>query len=244
VQHLHDRHAGVEADQVGQRQRAHRMGEPEPGDGVDRLRLRDPLEQRIGGLVDERHQDPVGDEPGQVARLRRRLAELRRELRDRRGRLVGGLEAADHLDELQHRHRIEEMHADDAVRSLRRRGERRDRDRGGVGGEDRSVGQRLVGATEDLLLDGGVLDHGLDQQVGAEDLVRGLDAAQHLRRVGAALLVQLRQRALDRREAALDGTGRCVVERDAAAGGRDDLGDAAAHLAGADDEDVLEVHDG
>src|SRR5205814_365419 len=33
-----------------------------------------------------------------------------------------------------------------------------------------------------------------------------------------------------------------VVERDAAAGSRDRLGDPAAHLARADDEDVLEVH--
>ena len=31
-------------------------------------------------------------------------------------RRVGGVEAADHLDELQHRHRIEEVHADHAIR--------------------------------------------------------------------------------------------------------------------------------
>jgi hypothetical protein len=32
------------------------------------------------------------------------------------------------------------------------------------------------------------------------------------------------------------------VERDAAAGGGDDLRDPAAHLARSDDQDVLEVH--
>ena len=34
------------------------------------------------------------------------------------------------------------------------------------------------------------------------------------------------------------------MERDAPSGRRDDLRDSAAHLAGADDEDVLEAHGG
>ena len=97
---------------------------PSRRDRVDRLRLGDALEQRVRGLVDERHQDPVGDEAGEVARLGRRLAEIGRERDDRRRRLVGRLEAADHLDELQHRHGIEEVHADHAVGPRRRSGER------------------------------------------------------------------------------------------------------------------------
>jgi hypothetical protein len=44
------------------------------------------------------------------------------------GRVVG-LQAADHLDQRHHRHRVEEVHADEALRVLRRRGELRDRDR-------------------------------------------------------------------------------------------------------------------
>ena len=44
-------------------------------------------------------------------------------------------------------------------------------------------------------------------------------------------------------ERSLDRARHLVVERDAPAGRRDDLRDAAAHLAGADDEDVLEAHD-
>ena len=47
-----------------------------------------------------------------------------------------------------------------------------------------------------------------------------------------------------RGEAALDRSGRGVVERDPAARRRDDLRDPAAHLAGADDEHVLELHAG
>ena len=105
-------------------------------------------------------------------------------------------------------------------------------------------GQHLVGAAEDLLLHGRVLDHRLDQQVGGDDLLDRRDAAEHLLRVAAALLGELLQALAHRREPALGRAGRGVVERDAAAGGRDDLRDAAAHLARADDKNVLELHRG
>ena len=51
------------------------------------------------------------------------------------------------------------------VRPARDRSEGRDRDRRGVGGEHASPGN-LVRAAEEGLLDGGVLDHCLDQEVG------------------------------------------------------------------------------
>ena len=86
--------------------------------------LGDAVVQRPDGLVDERHQDPVRDEAGEVVRDGRRLAELARELGDRAGGLVRGLAAADDLHELQHGHRVEEVHADDLVRPVRRGGER------------------------------------------------------------------------------------------------------------------------
>ena len=114
-EHLHDRHARVEADQVGERERAHRVREAELRDRVDRLRLGDAVVQRPDRLVDERHQDPVRDEAGEVVRDRRRLAEILGERDDRGRRLVGGLAPAHDLDELQHRHRVEEVHADHAV---------------------------------------------------------------------------------------------------------------------------------
>ncbi len=86
LEHLHDRDAGVEPDQVGERERAERVAEAEPGDGVDRLGLGDPGRERVDRLVDERHQDPVGDEAGDVARLDRLLAEVAGERRHGRGR--------------------------------------------------------------------------------------------------------------------------------------------------------------
>jgi hypothetical protein len=47
VQDLHDRDARVEADQVGERERPHRVREAELRDRVDRLALGDALEQRM-----------------------------------------------------------------------------------------------------------------------------------------------------------------------------------------------------
>ena len=74
---VHDRDAGVEPDQVGEGERAHRVREAELRDRVDRLRLGDAFQQRVGSLVDERHQDAVGDEAWEVVHLRRHLAEIR-----------------------------------------------------------------------------------------------------------------------------------------------------------------------
>ena len=106
--------------------------------------------------------------------------------------------------------------------------------------EDRSRGQHCICAAEDLLLHRTVLDDGFDHQISHDELVDGLDARKHPARVGTALLRELRERALDRREAPLDGAGCGVEERNAPPGRRDDLRDAAAHLACAHDEDLLE----
>ena len=140
VQHLHDRDARVEPDQVGERERAHRVREPELRDRVDRLRLGDALHQRVRGLVEERHQDPVRDEAREVVRLGRRLPEVAGERDDRLRRLVGGLLGPDHLDEREHRHGVEEVHPDHALGACRDGGQLRDRDRRRVRGEHRLRG--------------------------------------------------------------------------------------------------------
>ena len=76
----------------------------------------------------------------------------------------------------------------------------------------------------------------------ATSSIDGSDAAEHLVGIGPALLGQSRQALAHRAEPALDRARRGVVERHTAAGARDDLSDPAAHLACADDEDVLERH--
>ena len=103
--------------------------------------------------------------------------------------------------------------------------------------------QRLVGAAEESVFASASSIDGLDHQVGGDEVVDRLDAREHLGRVGR----RPSRRAASRlfsivASAALDRARERIVERDLPARGREDLGDAAAHLARADDEDVLEVH--
>ena len=201
--------------------------------------LGDALHQRVGRLVDERHQDAVRDEAGEVVRLRRLLAELAGQLDDRRGGLVRGLHRPDHLDEPQHRHRVEEVHADHAVGPRRDRGERRDRDRARVGGEDRSGGQHAVGPAEELLLRRGVLGDRLDHQVGRRRGRRRARSARacprRRRRAGRGS-----SRSPRRPRSTAPGYGSCSDTR------RPEAATTCAMPApiwpGPDDEDMLELH--
>ena len=74
------------------------------------------------------------------------------------------------------------------------------------------------------------------------ELVDGGNPREHLIWISAALLGEPVEALAHRRHAAFRRAGRGVVQRDAAAGGGHDLRDAATHLAGADDKNVLEVH--
>ncbi len=81
MQHVQDGEADVEADEVGERQRPHRVIHPELHHRVDRLRRADAFHHREDRLVDHRHQDAVRDEARVVGRLDRRLAERRAQVR-------------------------------------------------------------------------------------------------------------------------------------------------------------------
>ena len=136
VQHLHDREAGVEPDEIGEFQRTHRMMGAEPHRRVDRLDVADAFIERVDRLVDHRQQDAVDDEGRKIFRDRDLLAELGDELLGGlEGRVVGG-DAADDLDQFHQRHRIHEMNADEALRPVGGGGKPRDRDRRGVGADD------------------------------------------------------------------------------------------------------------
>src|SRR5581483_2415016 len=214
---------------------------------VDRLHRADALIERVDRLVDHRQQDAVDDEGREVLRDGDALAEALHEALGRRESLVLGGDAADQLDQLHHRHRVHEVDADEALRPVRGGGETRDGDGGGVGGEDGALLELGTQLVEDLALDGLVLDGGLDHEVGlghgieigcgANALERGLhlgvgdDAARDL----------ARHVALDHAARLVDRLLLDVVEGYVVAGQRHDMGDAVAHLAGADDSDRLDV---
>jgi hypothetical protein len=54
MEHLHDRDARVEADQVGEREGPQRVGEPELRDRVDRFGRRDAFRNAYAAPLDER----------------------------------------------------------------------------------------------------------------------------------------------------------------------------------------------
>ena len=60
----HDVEADVEADEVGEGERAHGVGHAELEDLVDGLGRGDAFHHGEDGLVDQGHEDAVGDEAG------------------------------------------------------------------------------------------------------------------------------------------------------------------------------------
>ena len=107
----------------------------------------------------------VDDEPGRVVRANGLLARLLRPLEGGRERGVGALLRADDLDEREQRRRVEEVHADHALRMLGRLGDGMDRDRRGVRREDRVGPHEAVELGEHLALRLELLDDRLDHEI-------------------------------------------------------------------------------
>src|SRR6266540_1732955 len=103
VQDAGDVQRGIEPDEVQQRERAHRVGQAELDRGVDVLLAGDAVVQHLHGAVQVRDQQEVHDEPGPVLRQHGGLADPLPVGPGELDRLVRGLEAPNHLEELEHR---------------------------------------------------------------------------------------------------------------------------------------------
>ena len=66
MQHPADFQARIETDEIGERQRPHRVIEAEPAGGVDVGDRRDAFAQREASFVEHRHQHAVDDEAGGI----------------------------------------------------------------------------------------------------------------------------------------------------------------------------------
>ena len=252
-EHIHDEHAGVQPDEVGQSEGSHRVGHAEAHDRVDILRLGDALHPRVERFIDHRHQHAVGDEAGPVVGGVGLLAHLLRQVDGPLCDLGAGREAVDDLDELHDRDGVEEVHADDALSragsgDLGRRRDLRNRDGRGVRREDDVVAIECLGELgKELCLDLRVLDGRLDDPVGPGHVVpfgRVGDAPERgvsIRLLHATLLDgsghELGVELLRLVQRGLVG----VVGDRADAGGGGDLCDATTHLAGTDDGEGLAV---
>ncbi|MPL88776.1 hypothetical protein SDC9_34803 [bioreactor metagenome] len=250
VQHVHDRQAGVEADEVGELERAHRVVRAQLHRHVDRLHVADAFVKRVDRLVDHRDQDAVHDEGREVLGRRRGLAELRDDREHRLiGRIVGG-DAADQLDELHHRHRVHEVHAHEPLGPVGLRGEPGDRDRRGVRGEDRRRFQMRHQGREDLILDLFALGRCLDHQVGLAEVGQGQRGGDAGKGGGLVLGGDLLARdlavqvLLDGGHRLVEAVLRDVVQQDIVTREGEDMGNAVAHLACANDTYGFDRHVG
>ena len=130
VQRIGHRHRGVETDQVGQGQRAHRMGAAGDHSLVDVLLGGEPGFEHADRRQDVGDQQGVDDEAGPVLGMNDPLAQLigSKALGPFAG-LVRRVERRDQLHQVEHRHRVEEVDADHMLRSTGRHRQFHDRDR-------------------------------------------------------------------------------------------------------------------
>jgi hypothetical protein len=158
------------------------------------------------------------------------------------------LHAANHFDERQERHRIEEVHADEALGLVERRGERGDRNRRRIGRDDGVRAHHGFDLPQDADLELGVFRGRFDHDVGGgEALVVGgrLDARERRiarRRRELVLRDEAFEAAGERGDALRErGVGHVDQDRLQARDGCD-LRDAVAHGPGADDADGVDFH--
>src|SRR5256885_286506 len=121
-------------------------------------------------IFPHRRETSIHAEPRRLVHLVGFLPVFRAEVPDQPHRFVRGRRAADHLDELHDRRRIEEVHADDAVRAFRRSRHLSDAQGGRIRGEDDRRRAEPVQLRVQFLLDFHLLQDRLDHQLRAINL--------------------------------------------------------------------------
>lgn len=191
VHRVEDLVRGVESDQVEQGKRTHRVAATQPHRGIDVL-TRGVLGLVHGHRVIEvTEQQRVGDESGLVPDYHRNLVQGLGELRHRLDDLWLGHHSLDDLEETLHGRRVEEVDADGAsglggcCRDLG------DRQRRGVGGQDRLRRHDLIQSPEYLLLKFELLHDGLDNQVAVFDVFQRRSERDPAQQLGLLVVGEL-----------------------------------------------------
>src|SRR5690242_6477054 len=155
LQHLEDREAHVEPDQVRQRQRPERVVHAELHHRVHGFGRRHAFHDAEHRLVDHRHEHAIRHEPGRILHYHRNLLQSLDNLYDLANGLFPRLESPDHLHQRHDRNRIHEVHPDYLRRSLGLGGDWGDRNGGVVAGEYRPRRRHAIEVAEELELDVG-----------------------------------------------------------------------------------------
>ncbi len=197
------------------------------------------------GLVDHRHENPIGHESRIVVHLHGRLAECLRQRHDALRGLITCGEATNHFYQLHDRHRIHEVHADHEVGTLGLGSDLGNGDRTGIGGENGARRSQTIKVLEDAEFEigafGGRLHHqvgirrGIERDGGGDAIERGMcivDAERALLHLSIEVLP-------DRVLAALEGLGADVDHRDVVAIGGEHVCYAVSHLARANNRHDL-----
>ena len=204
------------------------------------------LQQQLHCLDLARHQHAVADEAIANARDHRDLLNLLGEAHGGDQHVVGGLGAADDLEQLHDISRREEVQANDVLRAAGAGGDLVDVEIGGVGRQDRAGLADGVELGEDLLLDVHLLEHRFDDQVAVGEVLelerggqRGHCLADLLgghAALGGGCLIVLEHHAGAAIKRVLLG-----LNDDHGDAGREEVhGDTAPHGAGADHPDLLD----
>ncbi len=186
----------------------------------------------------------VDDEARRVLRSHRGVAHLARIFGQRGADRRVGLEASDDLHDLHQRHGVEEVVPGHALRAFQFGRDRGDGQGGGVAGQHGVGAHNALEFRKQGRFHIQALDDGLHHQVAAREVLQAggsLESPLAGRRGGsvhAALGRELVPLVCDGLLRGRHGGGLLVVEGDGAAGLGGDLGNAAAHGAGADDGDV------
>ena len=248
VHRLEDLVGGVEADQVEQRQRAHRVAAAEAHGRIDVLAGGVAALVHPDRVVEVAEQQRVGDEAGPVPRRGRLLLDLGDELLGAGDHRRVGDHGLDDLDETHHRRRVEPVQPDDARGATGAGGQLGDRQRGGVGGQHRLRREQPVELGEELLLELHPLRDGLDDQLAVLDrLERGAERDPAHQR-GDVVLGQLAAgdrtagRVGDVPLGSLEALVVVLDAHDLDPGAGEHLGDARSHRAQSDDTDPAERH--
>ena len=179
----------VDPDQVDELARPHRPAGAVLHPRVEILDGDARFVEHADAVVQQRDQDAVDDEAGRVVAADRVLSQPLAEGVRRLERVVGGALGADDLDERHQRRRVEEVHADDALRFRARRRDLGHGQRRRVRREHDVVADEAVELGEQLLLRLELLDDRLDHEIAVGEIrhVRG-ERQPRDRRVAVALL--------------------------------------------------------